>query len=316
MTDNFGLSEQSIEELFTSLSNWGRWGNDDERGTLNLIDSAKVLQASSLVQEGVAVSMSRVISNEPSLDILDLPLHHMTFSGEQFALHPEEKEFNLQLSRDFLGFIYHGLYITHVDALSHIFYKGTMYNNKSSAKVTTARGATIHSVEAAVTGITSRGILVDIARHRGQPWLEPGDAVGPDELQAALEASGVEPQSGDVLIVRTGFWGRRKAVGPVSPADGNPGLHAACMPLIRKWDIAMLCGDTVNDVLPSGFEISGFPIHEIGQVGMGLWLLDNCDLEDLGDACHARGRSEFFFSITPLRVKNGTGSPVNPIAIF
>ena len=316
MPDNFGLSEDDVNDLFTSLSNWGRWGDDDERGTLNLITPEKVKQAAALIQDGVPVSLSRVISSEPALDVLDRPLQHMTFSGEQFALHPEEKEFNLQLSRDFLGFTYHGLYMTHLDALSHVFYKGQMYNNNSSALVTTGRGATIQSVEEAAEGITTRGILIDVPRHRGVPYLEPGDAIGAEEIKAVLAAQGVEPQSGDVLIVRTGFWGRRSALGPVSPADGNPGIHASVTPLLKEWDIAMIAGDTVNDVLPSGFESMGFPIHEIGQVGMGLWLLDNCDLEALSEACASRKRWEFFFTLTPLRVENGTGSPANPIAIF
>jgi kynurenine formamidase len=317
MDDNFGLTEETVEKLFVTLSNWGRWGADDQKGTLNLLSAEKTRQAAGLVQAGVGVSMSRVVSDEPAKDVLDPPLHHMTFSGERFALQPEDvPEIGLQLSRDFLGWTYHGLYMTHLDALSHVFWKGQMYNNKSPATVTTAEGATIQSVEEAVTGIVTRGVLADVARYRGVPWLRPGDAIGPDELKAALEGQGVWPEPGDVLIVRTGHWGRRKSEGPSEISDGFPGLHAACMPLLRVWDIALLGGDSVNDVLPSGFEVMGFPIHEIGQVGMGLWLLDNCDLEDLSEACHSRGRYEFMFVLSPLRVKNGTGSPANPLAIF
>ena len=225
----------------------------------------------------------------------------MTFSGEQFALHPEEvPEIGLQLSRDFLGWTYHGLYMTHLDALSHVFFRGQMYNKKSSQLVTTAEGATIQSVEEAGTGVVSRGILADVAKYRGVPWLEAGDAIGPDELKAVLESEGIQPEPGDVLIVRSGFWGKRKAQGPTAVGDGFPGLHASCAPLLREWDIALLAGDSVNDVLPSGFNVMQFPIHEIGQVGMGLWLLDNCDLEDLSHACASRSRYEFFFSIAPL----------------
>ena len=315
--NNFGLTEATVEQLFTSLSNWGRWGDDDQKGTLNLLTAEKILQAKELINEGVSVSLSRVISDEPSIDVLDPPLHHMTFSGEQFALHPEEvPEIGLQLSRDFLGWTYHGLYMTHLDALSHVFFRGQMYNKKSSQLVTTAEGATIQSVEEAVTGVVSRGILADVAKYRGVPWLEAGDAIGPDELKAVLESEGIQPEPGDVLIVRSGFWGKRKAQGPTAVGDGFPGLHASCAPLLREWDIALLAGDSVNDVLPSGFNVMQFPIHEIGQVGMGLWLLDNCDLEDLSEACASRSRYEFFFSIAPLRIEHGTGSPTNPLAIF
>ena len=261
MANNFGLTEKSVEELFTSLSNWGRWGPDDEKGTLNLLTPEKVLQGIALVQEGVGISLSRIISSEPAKDVLDPPLHHMTFSGEQFALHPDEvpPEMGLQLSRDFLGWTYHGLYMTHVDALSHVFWKGQMYNKNSSQLVSTARGATIQSVEQAVTGIVSRGILVDVARHRGVQWLEPGEAIGPDELREVVSATGIEPEPGDVLLVRTGHWGRRKTEGPTPIEDGFPGLHAACMPLLREWDISVLGGDSVNDVLPSGFDVMVCP---------------------------------------------------------
>jgi kynurenine formamidase len=116
--------------------------------------------------------------------------------------------------------------------------------------------------------------------------------------------------------VRTGHWERRTQLGPAPVSDGFPGLHGACAPLLKKWDIAMLAGDSINDVVPSGFEVMAQPIHEIGQVSLGLWLLDNCELGALGEACHQRGRYEFFFSLLPLRVKGGTGSPANPIAIF
>lgn len=314
---NFGLTEETVEELFTSLSNWGRWGDDDGKGTLNLLTPQKVTQATGLVQEGRSVSLSRVISDQPSKDVLDPPLHHMTFSGERFALHPDEvPDIGLQLSRDFLGWTYHGLYMTHLDATSHVFFKGRMYNDKSPELVRTDFGATVQSVEEAVEGIVTRGILVDIPKHRGVRWLGPAEAIGPDELQAALAAQGVTPEPGDVLIVRTGHWGKRKAEGPSPIEDGFPGLHAACAPLLRQWDIAMLAGDSVNDVLPSGFEVMGFPIHELGQVGMGLWLLDNCDLEEVAQVCAERDRYEFMFVLSPLRIEGGTGSPANPLAIF
>ena len=318
MRDNFGLDEASVEELFTTLSNWGRWGKDDQKGTLNLLTPEKVLQARDLIQDGVSVSLSRLIENVPAIDVADPPLMHMTYSGEEWALHPEQrsKPWGVQLARDFLGFTYHGLYLTHLDALSHFFFNGMMYNNADPASVRTAGGATISSVEGASTGIVSRGILADVARHRGLPWLEPGEAIGPKELEEVLDAEGITPEPGDVLIVRTGHWERRTQLGPSQVSDGFPGLHGACTPLLKKWDIAMLAGDSINDVIPSGFEVMAQPIHEIGQVSMGLWLLDNCELGDLSTACHERGRYEFFFSLLPLRVKGGTGSPANPVAIF
>ncbi|MFD2414892.1 cyclase family protein [Amycolatopsis pigmentata] len=317
MATSFGLDEISIERLFESLTNWGRWGEHDEKGTLNLISARNVLGAVALVADGTTISLSRTISDEPGPDVLDPPIHHMLNSGEHFALHPESvPDIGLQLSRDFLGWTFHGLYMTHLDALSHVFFKGQMYNGKSSQLVTTHQGATVCSVEVAATGITTRGLLADIPRYRGVRWLENGEPVGPEELEAVLESQGLVPRSGDALIVRTGYWGRREAEGPSAGFDGLPGLHAACLPLLRKWDISLLASDAVNDVLPSGFDVMRMPIHEIGQVSMGLWLQDNCDLEQLSEACLSRKRYEFMFSISPMRIHNGTGSPTNPIAIF
>jgi hypothetical protein len=258
-----------------------------------------------------------VITDEIAIDIHDRPLHHMTYSGESWALEPEAMaEFGIQLSRDFIGMMYHGNHITHLDALCHIFWRGKMYNGLSAAQVTTARGALAESVELVEHGIVSRGILLDVARHRGVPWLELREPIFPEELIEIEQTQSVEVEPGDVLLVRTGFWARRQQLGPSPRSEGLPGLHAACLPWLRARDVAVLCGDTMNDVVPSRYSSFALPLHQIGQVAMGLWLVDNCSLEDLSAACAERGRWEFLFTIAPLRIKGGTGSPINPLAIL
>jgi kynurenine formamidase len=312
------LTSDDVRAIFEQVKNWGRWGADDQLGTINLITAAKRRQAAALVAEGTTVSCSRVIRDQPAVDVIDRPLHHMTYSGECWALHPDDvaSPSGIQLSRDFIGMMYHGNYITHLDALCHIFWKGKMYNGLSAELVTTARGALAESVELVDQGIVSRGVLLDVAAHRGVPWLELGTPIGPDELEEVERAQGVQVEEGDILLVRTGFWGHRESVGPVTRDKGLPGLHAACLPWLRDRGVAVLCGDTMNDVVPSGYTSFVLPLHEVGQVAMGLWLVDNCSLEDLSAACAQLRRWAFLVTLAPLRIEGGTGSPLNPIVMF
>lgn len=310
-------SPDDVHGYVDALSNWGRWGADDQRGTLNLVTPDAVGRGAALVRRGITVSCSRIISDKPSVDVVDRPLHHMTYSGERFALNPQEKsEFGIQLSRDFIGMMYHGAYVTHLDALCHIFTNGQMYNGLSAAEVTTAMGALRESVDLVADGIASRGVLLDIPPLTDRDWLELSEPIFPEDLIAAEEHAGVRVEPGDILFVRTGYWGRRAQLGPVAPSAGTPGLHAECLPWLRERGVAVLCGDTMNDVVPSGYAEFKLPVHEIGQVGMGLWLMDNCDLESLSKTARQLQRWEFQVVLAPLRIEHGTGSPLNPIALF
>jgi kynurenine formamidase len=313
MENNKRPSELEIAQYVESITNWGRWGDEDELGTVNFIDSAKIKQAAELVQTGVAVSCARPIVTGPSADANSPPIHYMTGSGELFGLEPE---IATQHASDFIGMVFHGISITHLDALSHLFWKGKMYNNKPSELVTNRQGATIESIETVKDGLISRGILLDVPRHRGVDWLTPGEGIFPDELEAIERECGVTVEPGDILLVRTGHYKRRQNVGPITPEEGWPGLDAACLPWLHERSVSILGGDTVSDVSPSGYEGFRLPIHQIGIVQMGLWLIDNCNLEELSAKCAELGRWEFQLVLAPLRIEYGTGSPVNPIAIF
>ena len=310
-------TEDEVLGYFESLSNWGRWGEEDQLGTLNFLTPERTLRATSLVQEGVTVSCARTISFDPAPDVAMTPLHFMVESGEGWATGDKVTSRVAQASTDFFGLVFHGFTVTHIDSLAHFFWEGKMYNGRPAHLVSTSLGATLESVELAKDGLVTRGVLVDVPMIRGVDWLERGEGVMPDDILAAEERCGFTVEEGDVLLVRTGQLHRRDVEGPVNPrVDGATACQAACLPLIHQRGIAMLGSDTGNDVAPSGYPALSNPIHQVGIVGMGLWILDNANLEELSQACAQRGRWEFMLSIGPLRISNGTGSPVNPLAVF
>ena len=309
--------ESEIVGYMTSLNNWGRWGDDDEFGTINFIGPEERKHAASLVKEGISVSCSRPITKTIYADTVSQVVHYMTGSGEGYSIqeNPQLPE-NQQGSGDFIGMAYHGYNITHIDSLSHIFWNGQMYNGKPSSLVTTREGAKREAIEVLHDGVISRGVLLDAARFKGVDWMEPGEYVTPDELEEISRQQGVTVGKGDILLVRTGHHKRRMEAGTRPVSDGWPGLHASCLPWIHEKQVAVIGGDTVSDVVPSGYPNIKQPIHQVAIPHMGLWLLDNLNLEEIANACLERKRWEFMFTVAPLRVQGGTGSPINPIAMF
>ena len=302
---------------FQSLSNWGRWGPEDQLGTLNLITPEKTRRAISLATEGSTISCARTILFQPTPDAPTPPLHFMVESGDGWATGDKTTNWAVQVSSDFFGMAFHGFTITHLDSLAHVFWEGKMYNGRPANLVSTSLGATVESVEVAGNGIVTRGVLVDVPMVRGVDWLERGEGVMPGDILAAEERCGFKVEEGDVLLVRTGQLHRRNVEGPVDiRVEGGTACQAACLPLFHERGIAVLGSDTGNDVIPSGYSALPSPIHQVGIVAMGLWILDNPDLEQLAQTCRERSRWEFLLSIGPLPLHNTTGSPVNPIAIF
>ena len=301
-------TEEEILGYAESCSNWGRWGPDDQLGTLNLVTAEKRIQASKLVKEGASVSCAWTISPDLPGETMSQVLHYMTATGEAGN---EAKE-----SGDFMGIAYHGNTITHVDALCHIFAGGKMYNGFPANLVNSESGAEVESVELLAQGVVTRGVLLDIPRLRGVPYLPDPDPIFPDELEAAEKAQGMRVESGDICLVRTGHLARCYAGELSASDDPRPGPHASCIPWWKERNIAMLGGDQSNEVFPSGYPGIRSPHHAIALPHLGLWLIDNANLEDLAEACAERNRWEFMMVIAPLRFRNATGSPVNPLAIF
>ena len=299
------ISQQKFEALFEQVKNWSRWGKDDQKGTLNLITPAKRKSAAALVRDGVTVSAALPLATLPAVDNPNPVVHLMVRDGD---LEGSDG------SSDYFAIRPHGMANTHLDALCHFFYKGQMYNGFPASRVTSA-GAGANSIEAAQDGVLSRGVLLDVPRVKGSNWLEPGEAIYVEDLEAAEAIAELRVEEGDILLIYTGRHRRRSELGAWDPREGLAGLHATCLPWLHERGVAVLGCDGVSDVMPSGIERVQ-PIHVIGIVAMGLHLIDNCGLEELAAACAERGRWEFLLAIAPLRLTGGTASPVNPIATF
>ena len=310
------LTESDVIKMISSLSNWGRWGTEDELGTINLITAAKRKRAAALVQDGVPVSCARPIAlNAIGADTTFQPLRFMVDSGERRDHDASERVLARRGASEFIGMVFHGYTITHVDTPAHYFWQGKIYNGRSCNLITSREGAQVESVDLLRDGVVSRGVLLDVAALKGR-GLGAGEGVMPEDLEAAEKAQKVRVEPGDILLIRTGYYARRLKE-PLHPLkDGSPAAHVACMPWFRERDIAMLGTDTHNDVSPATHPALGNVVHIVGLVGMGLWLIDNANLEELAKACSARQRWEFMLTIAPLRLQGVTGSPVNPIALF
>ena len=309
-------TEAEVLSYFDKLSNWGRWGADDELGTPNLITPEKTKRALATVQEGVSVSLAREIVWEGAADVPSPPVHYMLESGEGWASGQKVSSRPNAAAIDYIGMVFHGVAVTHVDSLAHFFWQGKTYNGKPAHLVSTSLGATVCSVVAAKQGFISRGLLVDVPMIRGVDWLERGEGVTPEDILAAEERCGFKVEEGDILLIRTGQLHRRNVEGPAPGSVGSTACQAACLPLFHERGIAVMGSDTGNDVRPSQYEKVPQPIHQVGITAMGLWILDNANLEDLAAACRERNRWQFMVTIGPLPLHNTTGSPVNPIAVF
>lgn len=315
MPDNtIPTQDDLLRWLHHDLNNWGRWGEDDQRGTLNHLSPDITKQALSLVEEGVTVSCARPVGFEAAPDVPRPPQHYMIGSGDIFR---EGEGPDRQVAIDYFGLIFHGHTVTHVDSLAHFFWDGKAYNGYPSSVVSVAEGATELDVTAAVGGIVTRGVLIDAPMLRGVQLIERGDGVGMDDIAVAEDRCGFHVRQGDVLLLRTGQLGMREEHGPVDPYKaGSSGPKPEILPFMHERGVAVMGSDTGNDVQPSPYERFSNPVHQVGIVGMGLWILDNAWLDDLAIACTDRGRWEFMINILPLRLPTVTGSPVNPVAIF
>jgi kynurenine formamidase len=302
------VTAAEFAELFRSLSSWGRWGERDQRGALNHLDAGRVVAASRLVQDGTTVTLSLPMNTKASEDNPEPAVHYMTTTGDSAAE-------GLQFAKDFVGADYHHDGHTHIDALCHVIYEGSLYNGAPASAVT-ADGATADAIDLLATGLVGRGVLLDIPLVLGVPWLEPGQHVFRGDLEAAEQEQGVTVDEGDVLLVRTGHTRRLTELGPWPTANAKSGLHPTSMPFLAERGVSALGGDGNSDTAPSSTEGVDFPIHILALNAMGVHLLDYLQLEDLLAACERTGRWEFLFVAAPLRITGGTGSPLNPLAVF
>jgi kynurenine formamidase len=299
------LTVTDFDKIMASISNAGRWGKEDQLGALNLITPEKRRQAAALAHEGVSVSLAHNVikqkaSNSPPFE------HRMVGTGLQPGADSSADVYTVQ---------YHGYTQTHLDALCHLFYKGHMYNGISQREVT-EKGAGKLSVLFMKDGLFTRGVLMDIPRLLGVEYLPGRRAILPEDLDAWEKTSGVKVGSGDAIFIRTGRWARRAAHGDWEFENDSAGLDVSCLPWLRRRDVSILASDLASDLMPSGIEGVKMPIHLGAIVAMGVPIFDNCDLERLSAETKKRNRWDFLMTAAPLAVEGGTGSPINPIAVF
>lgn len=324
MTRSTPPSRHEVLSYFQALSNRGRWGDEDQLGTLNLIGPEHRVAAARLITEGIVVPLGMDIDpqdpdplrrgTEVSIEPITYSMGRMTAARERFTL------------------VAHGS-LTHLDSLAHIGWDGEFYNGNAVADVLGPIGVRSLSVAAARGGIVTRGVLLDIAAARGREWIDNGDGIFPEDILAAEERQGVALQEGDVVICRTGYLAR--ALSHEADAHyGGVGYHVSCLPLLHERGVAVIASDALNDMNPSGYATAepatpdmfdkldvetaslAFPVHAVALAAMGAWLLDHVEVEELAATCRRLDRWAFFLSIEPLRLVGSTGSHVNPLAVF
>ena len=297
------LEESRVLELFHTCSNAGRWGDDDELGTLNFITPAKRRAAFAKVSEGIPLSIGRDLclvgghSNPPSA------MRVMGFGGVIATS-----------SQEVLVLNQHGFEMTHLDALGHGIFQGHIYNERDAQDVVGLGGLSYASITGVSDGIVTRGVLLDVAASRGVEYLAQGEGIAAEDLEASERASGCRAETGDAVFVRSGHVLREEREG-YQGDDIREGVRADVIPWLYEREIALYSGDCIEQ-MPSGYERVPMPLHSIGLVAMGLYIMDCPDVERLAQACHLYGRNDFLLTIAALRVPGGTGSPVNPIVVF
>jgi kynurenine formamidase len=293
-------SRDEVLSYLRERRNWGRWGGDDERGAVNLITPEKRIRAAGLVRSGRSVSLSRDLPTIPGRNN-PMPATHWLRVGDTYVV-------------DHIGIAYHGHITTHVDALCHVWDEGGMWNGHDVKKEVTSQGAAFGAITAWRDGITTRGVLLDVPKYRGEPSVTLERPVQGEELAAISKSQGVALEPGDALVVYSG----REAWQAAHPdwsgyRPPSPGLHASCLPFVRDNDVAVLAWDLM-DAAPNEYDLT-WTMH--GAIfAYGVALVDNALLQPLAEACAEEGRYEFMLTFAPLPVPGGTGSPVNPIALF
>jgi len=306
------MSLEEFDRLFKDVCNWGRWGADDEKGTLNYLVPAVVRKGALMVKSGRTVSMSRPIETTRAKDNDTPAVHRMTRLYKPMSEGSEEPQF----VGDYLGSEMHGDAYSHVDALCHVSYRGRLYNDRPVG-IVTSDGAMSMDITQYSRGVVGRGVLLDIPRLRNVEWLDPGDAVTADELEEAEKAEGVRLGTGDVLVFRVGQYLRRQKVGPWDvEVEGRAGLHPFAMRLLHERKVSAFLPDGDGETIPSPVDGIRYPVHALQITSMGLACGDSLQLEDLSKACAEEKRWEFMVAVAPLVLPGGTGSLANPIAIF
>ncbi|MCW7984330.1 cyclase [Streptomyces platensis subsp. clarensis] len=301
------VSRQEFDALFAAVRTWGRWAAAD-RGAWNRVTPEHVRRATALVRSGTLVPMARPWDTAPGPDNSKPALHYMSDLGD---VEPPEPATH----KDFIAVDYHGKAVSHLDALSHVAYRGRLYDGRAAQECIDAGGARFGAVSA-LGPLVTKGVLLDLPLVLGVGWLEPGQAVHAADLLAAERALEVTIGEGDAVLLRSGAVRRRQELGAWDTGAASAGLHVDAMPLLAERGIALLGGDGDSDVRPSPVDGLHSPVHALAVAAIGVPLLDNLDLEVLSAASAETGRYEFLLLVAPLNIPGGTGSPVTPVAVL
>lgn len=297
-----------IDALLDRYRTWGRWGADDQAGTLNHLGKRSVRQAQALIDDGGILGLGRRISPGSAQRSNPATAHLMTEV-------PADSTAPRGTSSDWYGLACHGFDITHLDALCHMSWRGNFYNGFRADQVTARGAAPYLTAETLSDGVFAPAVVVDVPRLRGVPWLEPGDGIDADDLARVVRH---HPWSeGTVLIVSTGRDGRERAGRGHDPvADGNPGLLPSVVPWLHEHQPSLLVTDVACDRMRPDGAPHSMPLHVLALVGLGIHLVDNASLAELTKMCADRERSRVAFSLSVPRLVRGTGAPVNPLVIY
>jgi kynurenine formamidase len=302
---------EDFRSIGRRLCNWGRWGKDDERGTTNFITPACVKAAAQLIRTGRVFDLGIPFASDgpqpggtrmnPMLLISETGVDQ-NFPG---AFHYADDYIFMPLQA-----------ASQWDSLAHVHYDGKLYNGFPATTVT-PHGAHHCSIDKQGRGITGRGVLLDVARLRGVKWMEMGELITPEELDAAVQAHKLEIRSGDILLIRTGW--RRKFVEERNAVEwnkGEPGIGLACCDWLAKHEISVVCCDNIAvEVLPGEVPDEILPVHMVLLRDMGMTLGEILDFEELAEDCARDGVYDFFFCGPPIKFARALGSPINPLAI-
>jgi len=304
------MTGSEFRTLFRSVCNWDRWPERPQRGALNHLTPDRVVAATRLVERGVTVTLSQPLDTEGRVDNPSPAEHRMTMMPDV-----DIGSGTVRFAKDYVGADYHNEGHSHIDAFSHVVYDAELYGGEPDDAVT-ANGAEAGAIDLLENGMVGRGVLLDIPRLRGVPWLEPGEHVFPADLADAEGEQGVSVGPGDILLVRTGHARRQAEMPPWDTAGAKAGLHPRTASFLSERSVAALGSDGNNDTAPSTTDGIDFPIHVLTLNAMGVHLFDYLQFEDLVPLCEEAGRWEFLFVALPLRIAGGTGSPLNPIAVL
>ena len=303
------VTEADFRRAMQELSNWGRWGKDDELGASNLITPAKRREAAALVKEGLSVSLAHDVIQEDAPDAgsrLDRVVLSVSETGASDRY-------------QYTG-TYHGAIHSHLDAVDcHVMFEGKGYNGRKMEDVKAASGCPKGNILAQKNGIFTSAVLFDATLLPGKPtpqgWLEPGTAISAADLEALEKIEHVKVAPGDVILLYTGRWKRRAALGAWKTAEGFAGYQADVTYFMKERGVSFIGHDAWNDVSPNGFPPSvGLPMHRLALVALGVSIFDNLDFEEAVQVAKRLNRWEFLFTAAPLRID--MGSPLNPIATF